>query len=320
MIRPPPRSTQGVSSAASDVYKRQVSTQSTWGGPLLRPAPSKQTEKRRFRVTVITAHDLGFRYPSGSWIFKDYSFHLKRGEALAILGPNGRGKTTLLRCLLGTASPERGSLTLGGSRGYVPQHAPVSFLSYSVLDMVLMGRIRHMGFFASPGKNDFDKAREALKKLNILDFENRPFLELSGGERQLVLIARALASECSLLLLDEPTSALDFRNEKMLLGTMKRMKEEGLTLVFTTHAPHQAIHVADKALLMFSPEEYLWGPVEEALSDIHLQRLYLSLIHISEPTRPLYISYAVFCLKKKKYASQRPTLSGNGQVVLALGS
>jgi len=247
---------------------------------------------------MIKADNLEFRYPGGSWIFKNYSFSLERGEALAILGPNGRGKTTLLRCLLGTAYPEKGSLTAKGSRGYVPQHAPVSFLSYSVLDMVLMGRIRHMGFFASPGKKDFFKAREALEKLGIIDFEQRPFLELSGGERQLVLIARALASECSLLLLDEPTSALDFRNEKMLLGTMKHMKEEGLTLVFTTHAPHQAIHVADRALLMFSPEEYLFGFVEEVLSNEHLQRLYgtdIRKIHIRDQGLNLRTIIPVYC-------------------------
>ncbi|HPJ27145.1 MAG TPA: ABC transporter ATP-binding protein [Synergistaceae bacterium] len=247
---------------------------------------------------MIKANRLGFRYSSGSWIFKDYSFHLEKGKALAILGPNGRGKTTLLRCLLGTALPEKGVLAIEGSRGYVPQHAPVSFLSYSVMDMVLMGRIRHMGFFASPGKHDFSKARESLEKLGIPDFAERPFLELSGGERQLVLIARALASECSLLLLDEPTSALDFRNEKMLLNTMKRMKEEGLTLVFTTHAPHQAIHVADTALLMFSPEEYLFGPVEETLSNIHLQRLYgtdIRKIHIKEQGLNVRTIIPVYC-------------------------
>ncbi len=247
---------------------------------------------------MIKANNLGFRYSSGSWIFKNYSFSLERGKALAILGPNGRGKTTLLRCLLGTASPESGTLALEGSIGYVPQHAPVSFLSYSVLDMVLMGRIRHMGFFASPGKRDFSKAREALEKLGMGSFEERPFLELSGGERQLVLIARALASECSLLLLDEPTSALDFRNEKMLLHAMQRMKKEGLTLVFTTHAPHQAIHVADRALLMFSPEEYLFGSVEEALSNEHLQHLYgtdIRKIHIREQGLDLRTIIPVYC-------------------------
>ena len=184
-----------------------------------------------------------------TWIVRHLSFAIARGEILAVLGRNGQGKTTLLRALLGLQPLSEGTARIGGSVGYVPQRASLPF-AYSVLDVVLMGRARHLGMFAAPGKADHAAARAALQALGMLGFATRRIDQLSGGEQQLVLIARALASECDALILDEPTSALDFRNQDLVLSTIRQVsRQHGLTVVFASHYPQHALHVGDKAPL-----------------------------------------------------------------------
>jgi iron complex transport system ATP-binding protein len=223
---------------------------------------------------MIKARNISFSYPGKPAIFKNHSFSVERGEIMAILGPNGRGKTTLLKCLMGMYSLREGIVVVDGTFGYVPQQAAAIF-SYSVIDMVVMGRARHIPLFSSPKQKDFKLAEQILQKLDLMEFRDRCFIELSGGEKQLVLIARALASECNVLFLDEPTSALDFRNQDKVLRTIRHLgKEHDMTVLFSTHSPNQAVHVADKALLMFSPEQYEFGSVEEVMNDRNLKRLY----------------------------------------------
>lgn len=210
----------------------------------------------------------------GRWIFRRLSFALAQGETLAILGRNGQGKTTLLRALLGLLPVSEGRASVRGSVGYVPQRASVPF-AYSVLDVVLMGRARHLGMFAVPGEADYAVARAALESLGMLSFATRRIDQLSGGEQQLVLISRALASECDVLILDEPTSALDFRNQDLILSTIRHVsRERGLTIVFASHYPQHAIRVGDKALLMQGVGDYAFGEVEDVMSEEALGRLY----------------------------------------------
>lgn len=223
---------------------------------------------------MIEAQNLGFRYRGGDWIFRDHSFRLPRGEVTAILGPNGRGKTTLLKCILGIARPTEGRLTVDGVAGYVPQNAQCPF-PYNTFDIVLMGRARHIGFFRHPARQDFDVARDAMARLGILDLAEQRFDRLSAGQQQLALIARALASDCDLLVLDEPASALDFRNQAKVLQALSRLaRETGLTVLFTTHAPQHALSIAQSALLMFGPADYRYGPVDDTVTDANLEALY----------------------------------------------
>ena len=210
----------------------------------------------------------------GRWIFRRLSFALARGEILVVLGRNGQGKTTLLRALQGLQPMAEGRAEVRGSIGYVPQRASVSF-AYSVLDVVLMGRARHLGMFATPGEADYAAARAALEALGIPGFAARRIDQLSGGEQQLVLIARALASECDVLILDEPTSALDFRNQDLILSTIRHVsRQHGLTIVFASHYPQHALHVADKVLLMQGVGDYAFGEVTSVMSEEALGRLY----------------------------------------------
>jgi len=223
---------------------------------------------------MIEAKNLGFRYGGGDWIFRDHSFRLPRGEITAILGPNGRGKTTLLKCILGLVKATEGRLSVDGVTGYVPQSIQCSF-PYKTFDIVLMGRARHIAFFRHPTREDRDAARDAMARLGILDLADRPFDRLSAGQQQLALIARALASRCDLLVLDEPASALDFRNQAKVLQALARLTAEtGLTVLFTTHAPQHALSIAQSALLMFGGTTYRHGPIAETATDDNLEALY----------------------------------------------
>ena len=222
---------------------------------------------------VIEVEDAGIAF-GGRWIFRGLSFAMPSGQTLAILGRNGRGKTTLLRALLGLQPWSKGGARIPGSIGYVPQSASVPF-AYSVLDLVLTGRARHLGMFAVPGEADYRAARAALEALGMLGFETSRIDELSGGERQLVLIARALASECEVMILDEPTSALDFHNQDVILSTIRRLADErGLTVIFASHYPQHAIHVADKALLMYDVDDYAFGEATSVMTEEALGQLY----------------------------------------------
>jgi len=224
-------------------------------------------------IRVIDVQNLGFRY-GRTWVFRDVSFSLQAGKIAAILGPNGQGKTTLLKSVVGLLKPDSGSATLDGRLGYVAQRNEIAF-SYKVIDIVVMGRAAHVGMFRAPGSNDYEHARSALAKLQLNHLSEQTFNRLSGGERQLVMIARALASECQVLILDEPASALDFRNQDLVLSTLRGLaKDFGLAILMTTHFPQHAAHIADYSLLLQSVDEARWGPSEEMLSEKNLELLF----------------------------------------------
>ena len=210
----------------------------------------------------------------GNWIFRNVSLMLKRGELLSVLGRNGRGKTTLLRALLGLQPWSSGRSEVDGAIGFVPQTSDTPF-AYSVLDIVLMGRARHLRTFQLPGPADYAAAREALAMLDLLHFEQRRIDEISGGERQLIMIARALASRSDALILDEPTSSLDLRNQDIILATMRRMaREYGLAVIFSSQYPQHALHIADKVLLMNDVDHNPCGQTGVILTEAALTRLY----------------------------------------------
>ncbi|CAI0817112.1 ABC transporter ATP-binding protein [Serratia ficaria] len=223
---------------------------------------------------LLTARGLGFAWPGGQPLFRQLSLQLRRGEVLAVLGPNGCGKSTLLQLLLGGVPLQQGQVERGGDIGFVPQHFTPPF-AYRVLDIVLMGRARHVGLFRSPSAQDHRLAKEALQSLDLLSLAEREFGSLSGGQRQLALIARALAMRCEILILDEPTSALDLHYQDRLLSLMDRLaRERGMAVMFSTHQPNHAHAVADRALLLGSAGRYRLGPCAEVLTPECLSPLF----------------------------------------------
>ncbi len=223
---------------------------------------------------ALAFNDLGFAYRPGEWVLHRYSGAVPHGGTLAVLGPNGRGKSTLLKLLLGVLAPQEGRVSMLGHAAFVPQLFDTAF-DYSVLDMVLMGRARQIGLFAQPTRRDEEASLTALDRFGIADLALRPFGQLSGGQRQMVVLARALVAEARVLLLDEPTSALDLNNQALVLDWMRRLAgEDGLTVVFTTHHPHHALAVADDVLLMLGPERFAHGPAADVLTEANLLALY----------------------------------------------
>ena len=210
----------------------------------------------------------------GTTILDGYGFTIARGSVAAILGANGVGKTSLINTIAGLLPAARGTVRCSARIGYVPQLFDVAF-DYSVTDIVLMGRARKIGLFGSPRAADYAAVHRQLQALGIEHLAERSFNALSGGQRQLVVIAQALVSDCEILILDEPCSALDYRNQALVVGVLDRLRREhGMTVLFTTHAPQHALEIATDVLLMYGRNDFFYGSTEEALSEAALARLY----------------------------------------------
>ena len=232
---------------------------------------------------MITVKQAAFSYDGRNELFSDLSFSLAAGEILTILGRNGIGKTTFLRCLLGILPWTHGECLVGGKRpdpsavsdviGYVPQgHAPA--FPYTVFEMVMMGRARRIGLFRTPAAKDRARVAELLDLVGILPLADRAATTLSGGQLQMVYIARALAVEPKLIILDEPEAHLDFHNQMIVLRLLKKLStEQHMTIVMNTHSPENALKISDKSLLM-RRGEHLFGSTESLLTEENLRRFY----------------------------------------------
>jgi iron complex transport system ATP-binding protein len=227
-------------------------------------------------------------------VVDDVSFSLPPGEVVCLLGANGCGKTTLFKMILRLLRPTSGRVRLGGediarwsqqrlarSFGYVPQthNPPFAFL---VRDIVLMARASHLPPFASPGKDDVRIAEEALEYLGILRLASERYTEISGGERQLVLIARALAQRAQWLILDEPAASLDLGNQIKVLRAVGELAKSGLGVLMTTHVPDHAFLYASRVALMNSGRILALDTPGTALTEVALQKAYGVPLHVVE--------------------------------------
>lgn len=234
---------------------------------------------------MLQATNLAFGYGRAR-IGQDITLSVDHGEVLCLLGPNGSGKTTLFKTLLGLLPRQGGSLELNGkdistfSRSqfarhiaYVPQ-ATGAYFPFSVFDVVLMGRASRIDTFASPTMADRAKTQEALAILGIGHLAARPFTDISGGEKQMTLIARALAQEPELIVMDEPTASLDFGNQARVLSRISSFATSGMAVVVSTHDPSHAFACATRVALMQAGSLVAMGRPAEVLTSETLQALY----------------------------------------------
>lgn len=210
---------------------------------------------------IFQVKNLHFGYKNHK-VLDGVDFTLFSGEVISLLGPNGCGKSTFIRLLLSLIKAQKGSISLidkpidkyshkdiASLIAYIPQYHNVPF-NYSVLEMVLMGRISKLGFFGTPTQIDRSKSLDALKRVGIEDLASRPFGQLSGGQKQLVLLARALAQEVNTFIMDEPVNGLDYGNQIRLLELIHNLAKEGYTFIKTTHYPDHALLVSSRVVVM----------------------------------------------------------------------
>ncbi len=234
---------------------------------------------------IIAGRDLTIGYPDHT-VGRGLNVALETGEALALLGPNGGGKTTLLKTLLGLLKPKAGEVRLAGkplddysirerarSIAYVPQ-VHVGTFAFTVETVVLMGRSAHGNLFSRPSAHDRQVAQGALERFGIAALSPRPYTEISGGERQLVLLARALAQEPQFIVLDEPTASLDFGNQGKVMREIKALAAAGHGVLFTTHDPNHAMRAAHRAFLLRDGTSLAEGKVADVLNRAQLETLY----------------------------------------------
>jgi iron complex transport system ATP-binding protein len=237
-------------------------------------------------MNILEVRKAGFSYPGARPILNDLTFELVKGTIAAILGPNGAGKSTLLDICLGWKQPDRGAVLLAGkpfqdwSRGergrmmsLVPQRENVRF-DFTVLEYVLLGRAPHLRPLETPGKRDRAIAREALSAAGVAALADRSVTTLSGGEYQLMLIARSLTQQPSVLLLDEPASQLDPGHQLRVMRLLKKLSRQGITVLFTSHSPQTAAIVADTVHLLKSGRFRFSGRPREALTEKNLRAVY----------------------------------------------
>lgn len=241
---------------------------------------------------MLEVKDASFAYPAGRPLFQQLSLTLAAGQVLCVLGPNGAGKSTLLRCLAALMPVSHGSIQIDGraldslSRremgrliGFVPQSHSTVF-AFTARMVAEMGRAAHLRWTAGPSEKDAAIALNALTRLGIQALADKPYPELSGGERQLVLLARALAQQPRLLILDEPASHLDFANQARVLELLQGLAAEGLAVIMTSHDPSHAFLAADQTLILVPGQPAWVGPTDSIVTEARLSAAYGSSVRI----------------------------------------
>ena len=245
-------------------------------------------------MAFIEVKDLNFSYEESRKVLDGINFSVNKGEILCIFGPNGCGKTTMLDCILGLNKVEKGEILIDGKSmsdltiekiaqmvAYVPQKHEHTF-GYTVLEMVLMGRTAHTSIFDSPGKEDMEIAIDCLKRVGMYGFKDRIFNNLSGGEVQLVKLARALAQQTNLIVFDEPTAHLDFRHELNVIKYMSSLIKDSnkqMSMIMATHFPNHAFYLENQGIptsvaMMGDGVFYAKGKAEEVLNEDNMKRIF----------------------------------------------
>ncbi len=244
---------------------------------------------------ILEVNRISFRYAQSDInILDDISFAIEKNSLCGLLGPNGSGKSTLFRCCMNFLSTHEGTIKVQGNNileltpkqlakhiAYVPQEHKQPF-PFLVEDMVLMGRTSRMHSAIAPKKEDIEIANVCMEKVGITHLHHKPFNQLSGGQRQLVLIARALAQGSPLMMLDEPTSALDFNNQILLWELLQSLTQDGITIIVCTHDPNHILWFCDNALVLSQGRLLAQGHPHTLLKEDVFSKIYGKTFHSVE--------------------------------------
>ncbi len=247
---------------------------------------------------MLEVLNLKFHYHADKVILRDISFSIGQGDIFCLLGPNGTGKTTLLRCLLAINKPQKGTIRIDGIditktkarkraklMAYVPQASSMAF-PYVAREIVMMGRTAHLSFGASPGKKDRDICDFAIAQLGIEYLTDKQFNQISGGERQMVLLARAIAQQAKILVMDEPTANLDFSNQVRILQMINKLAMDGYSILMTSHFPDHAFLACNHVALMRDGLIIKQGNPYEIVITENLTDLYQTPVCVTEAVLP----------------------------------
>jgi iron complex transport system ATP-binding protein len=253
----------------------------------------------------LSIKDASFGYNDHELVWQDINIEVKTGECLCLLGPNGCGKTTLFNCINGNYPLKTGAIYVNGKNvkdysiielartmGIVFQEHSAPF-PYSSLEVVRMGRTPHLGIFESPSQQDTERAYSIMAELGIAHLAGKSYTHISGGERQLVLIARTLCQEPEIILFDEPTSHLDFKNQAMVLRTIKRLSQKGMTIVMTSHFPNHVWKIGSSVAMLGNQGMVAQGPVDEVMTEENLSEAYGVEVKIYEANTGMH--HTRFC-------------------------
>ena len=234
---------------------------------------------------ILEIKNLTFSYDSYI-VLKDLNFKLESPDVLSILGPNGIGKTTLIKCLLGIKKKTSGEILIDGKEidefnkkdfysfvAYLKQGGKETSI-YTVLDTVLLGLASQINPLLKPKDSDIEKVNNILKELGIYHLRDKYVSKLSGGEAQMVFMARALIREPEILILDEPESNLDYRNQLLMLDTIDKLKSHGKLIIFNTHYPEHALRYSNKVLLLNNNYHYKFGNTTDIITKENIEETY----------------------------------------------
>jgi iron complex transport system ATP-binding protein len=262
---------------------------------------------------LINVQDAAFSYEDVD-IFNGLNFNVRKGELLCLMGANGCGKTTLLRCMNGILKLKKGKVILHGKdvttmsaadvakkMGFVFQDNTAPF-PYPVIDVVCMGRAPHLGMFATPSSADKRIAEEALQMVGMLHLKDKPFTKISGGQRQLVTIARTITQQSEIILLDEPTSHLDFRNQSLILKITSKLVQQGFSVVMSSHLPDHALLYSDRVALMKDGKFMALGSPKKVITEENLREIYDIDVRILAANDPISGEEIRFCFPAKEKA------------------
>lgn len=234
---------------------------------------------------MIEVVNASFYYEPSRVLFGDLSLMVREGETLAVLGVNGAGKTSFIKCLMGFQKFKRGHIRIDETEAhtlsstafwrcvsYVPQAKFTSF-GYSVTEMVVMGLSPYIAMGRAPGKQDYAQARELIDRVGLGAIADRPCNQISGGQLQMVLIARALVKKPKVLIMDEPESNLDMKNQLMVLDMIQWLNKQKLSIIINTHFPAHALRVAEQTLII-GPDDHIIGPTEYIVTESNLEKYF----------------------------------------------